>query len=303
MKKICIVILNFNGIEDTLACIISFKNLKKSKHFSFSLLVVDNNSVTDPLGILNKKFPEIKVIRNKENLGYSGGNNVGINFSLQEKYDYILILNNDTVVDPNFLQELFLTGEQIDNVGIVVPKIYFFKGNEYHKERYKKDELGKVIWYAGGCMDWKNVIGFHRGVDEVDKDQYAKLEETEIATGSCMLIKKEVFDAIGLLDERYFLYYEDSDFSMRAKKAGFKIYFTPMAYIWHKNAGSAGGSGSELQDYYISRNRLLFGFSYASFRAKMALVKEAIQLLIKGREWQRKGVVDFFLRKFYKGSF
>ena len=118
-----------------------------------------------------------------------------------------------------------------------------------------------------------------------------------------MLIKKEVLQRIGLFDEKYFLYYEDSDLSQRVKKVGYKIVYAPKAILWHKNAGSAGGSGSTLQDYYITRNRLFFGLQYVPFRAKLALVKESIVLLIKGRSWQKRGILDFYLGKLGRGSF
>ena len=103
---------------------------------------------------------------------------------------------------------------------------------------------------------------------------------------------------IGLLDENYFLYYEDNDYSMRAKKSGYRLVYQPKSIIWHKNAGSTGGSGSKLQDYYITRNRLLFGNRYASIRSKIALNREAMRLLISGRDMQKKGVKDYFAKNF-----
>ena len=152
-------------------------------------------------------------------------------------------------------------------------------------------------------MDWNNVIGHHRGVDEIDRGQFDKTEETELATGCCMLLKKEVFEKVGMLDDKYFLYYEDADLSIRTKKKGFKIVYVSKSVIWHKNASSAGGSGSVLQDYYITRNRLLFGFRYSAIRAKFALLRESLALLINGRKWQKRGVLDFYLGKLGRGSY
>jgi hypothetical protein len=140
-------------------------------------------------------------------------------------------------------------------------------------------------------------------VDEVDHQQYEKVEETEIATGCCMLIRKEVFRKVGLFEDKYFLYYEDSDLCMRVKRKGFKILYVPSSIIWHKNAGSAGGSGSQLQDYYITRNRLLFGSKFAPIRSKIALFKESLRLLFSGRRWQKQGVVDFYLGRLGKGNY
>lgn len=305
MRSIAIVILNFNGKKDTLECLKSIQNLE-TDDFELLTIVADNGSKKEfspPVGGSEFRMGELKIIKNKENLGFSGGNNVGIRYALKNKADYILILNNDTVVDKNLVLELVKMAQSDERIGIVVPKIYFAKGYEFHKSRYKENEKGKVIWYAGGVMDWRNVIGVHRGVDEVDRGQYEKVQETDFASGCCMLVKREVFDKVGLFDERHFLYYEDSDLSQRAKRSGFRIIYSPKAVLWHKNAGSAGGSGSELQDYYITRNRLLFGMRYAPFRSKISLLKESFRMLFTGRPWQKRGVWDFYLRRFDRGSF
>ena len=303
MKHVIISLLNFNGLKNTLACLASLKNIKID-NFKLTIVAVDNPS-EEEFDLKSGSLGHIPlvVIKNSRNLGFSGGNNVAIKYALENGADYILILNNDTYVDHDFLTELLKTAEQDNSAGILVPKIYFAPGFEFHKEKYKKEELGKVFWYAGGEMDWANVIGHHRGVDEVDKGQYDKTKETEIATGCCMLIRKEIFENVGLFDDKYFLYYEDSDLSMRAKNKGFKIVYVPNSIIWHKNAGSAGGSGSKLQDYYITRNRLIFGMRYAGFRAKVALLKESIKIFMIGRYWQRRGILDFYLGKLGKGSY
>jgi GT2 family glycosyltransferase len=274
-----------------------------SKNFKISVVVIDNASI-EKFEIRNSKFEiDVKIIRSEKNLGFSGGQNVGIKYSLDNGADYILILNNDTIVDKDLIEELLNTAEKDKAIGIAVPKIYFASGSEFHKDKYKKEDLGKVFWYAGGEMDWKNVIGFHRGVDGVDSGQYDRIEKTDFASGCCMLVKREIFEKVGLLDEKFFLYYEDSDLCEKIRRKGYSIIYSPKAILWHKNAGSAGGSGSSLQDYYITRNRMLFGFRYASFRSKLALFKESIKLLAKGRYWQRRGISDFYLRRFGKGSF
>ena len=302
MKKIYIVILNYNGEKDTKECLDSLLTINK-KGFSVNTLLVDNNS-DKKISIEEKDYKDLnlEIINNSKNLGFSGGNNVGIRKALKGGADYVLLLNNDTLVEQDFLLKLFSFSEENKKVGIAVPKIYFAKGYEFHKDRYKKEDLGKVIWYAGGIIDWRNIIGHHIGVDEVDNGRDDNVSETDFASGCCMIIRKEVFEKIGFLDERYFLYYEDSDYSIRAKKAGFNIYFVPTAVIWHKNAGSTGGSGSDLQDYYITRNRLLFGLQYGPIKSKTALLREGLRLLINGRPMQKKGARDFFLRKFYQGN-
>jgi len=303
MNHAVISLLNFNGLKNTLACLESLKNIKID-NFKLTIVAVDNPS-KEEFNLKSGSLGDtsLVVIKNSKNLGFSGGNNVAIKYALENGADYILILNNDTYVDKDFLTELLKVAKKDSNIGILVPKIYFAKGFEFHRDRYSQKEQGRVFWYGGGKMDWANVIGHHRGVDEVDKGQYDETEETEIATGCCMLIKREVFESAGLLDDKYFLYYEDSDLSMRAKSKGFKVMYVPSSIIWHKNAGSAGGSGSALQDYYITKSRLLFGFRYAPTRSKLALFRESLSLFFKGRKWQRRGVLDFYMGKLGKGSF
>lgn len=291
-SNIAIVVLNYKGIAVTLACIESLRKIK-AKDFNYKIIVVENNSQDGSSEELSQ-LKDIELIQNQQNLGFSGGMNTGIKFALSRNYDALVILNNDTYVDENFLQAL---NGSVKNADIISPKIYFAPGYEFHKDRYKKAELGKVIWYAGGEIDWDNVIGVHIGVDEVDSGKYNK-REISLATGCCMYVKTEVFKKIGLFDEKYFLYLEDMDFCVRAKKAGFKIIFEPKSIIWHKNASSAGGSGSKLQDYYFTRNRLRFAFKYAKLNTKIALLKHVF------RSFQdpvrRSALIDFLTLNYGK---
>lgn len=254
MKKIAVIILNFNGKKDTLDCLKTIENLQFA-NCKLQIIVVDNASTNGSVKAIREKFSQVKLIQNKENLGFAEGNNVGIRYALKNKVDYCLILNNDTLVDKDLLLQLIScinAGKANKKIGIVAPKIYFAPGYEFHRDRYQESERGKVIWYAGGKIDWDNVLICHRGVDEVDKGQYDKKRETDFATGCCMLVKRKVFEKIGLFDKKYFLYWEDVDFCLRAEKAGFKIYFAPQAIIWHKNAGSSA-SGSLLHLYTPAR--------------------------------------------------
>lgn len=318
MKNIAIVILNWNGTKDTVECLESIGKLQII-NYKLQVIVVDNGSADAfasvisnfKLGALREQISnkniKFKILRNEKNLGFSGGNNVGIRHALKNGADYVVILNNDTVVHKSLIEELLTVADSEEKIGIVAPKIYFAKGFEFHKDRYKKNDLGKIIWYAGGTMDWENVLGHHRGVDEVDTGQFDEISPTDFASGCCLLIKKEVLERVGPpaggFDEQYFLYYEDSDLCQRVKGKGYRVMFVPSAILWHKNAGSAGGSGSKLQDYFITRNRLLFGFRFAPIRSKLALLRESIGLLFNGRSWQRRGVLDFYLGGFGRGSY
>lgn len=276
--RIATVILIYGKSPNLEECLAS---LKSAKHpgIDNKIIVVDNS---------------------KDNTGYSGGNNRGIYQALAGGAEAVLILNDDTKIDKSFISEM-VKALSDKEAGLIAPKIYFYPGFEFHKDRYKPKELGKVIWYAGGMIDWDNCLGVHRGVDEIDAGQYQRKEETGFATGCAVLIKREVFEKIGLYNEEYFLYLEDLDFSVRASRAGFKIIYQPAAVVWHKNAQS-GGFGSGIHDYFFTRNRLLFGLKYASVKTKFALVRESTRVFLRGNSWKRKGVIDFYLRKFGKGS-
>ncbi len=288
--NIYIIVLNYNGVKNTLECIESIRKLT-TKNFKITTIVVDNASSDGSQQKLNS-IRDVHFIENKKNLGYSGGNNTGIRYAIDNKADYICILNNDTKVD----KDLLINFIKSKRIGILSPKIYFYPGQEFHKARYKKNEHGKVIWYAGGEIDWSNVIGVHRGVDEVDIGQYDDEQEIAYATGACIFAKTDIFEKVGLFDEKYFLYLEDMDFSVRAKKLGIKIIYSPKSFLWHKNASSAGGSGSNLQDYYITRNRLMFAFKYAKIKTKLAVLRQIVS------EWsnstRRTALIDFFTFKF-----
>lgn len=268
------------------------------------VVVIDNNS-KEPFSFDGKEYDHLNIhlIRNEKNLGFSGGHNVGIRYAQEQEADYIVILNNDTKADKKLIKELVAVMESDEKIAVASPKIYFAPGTEFHKERYKEKDLGNIIWYAGGIMDWDNVIGSHRGVDEVDEGQYDHSEKTEFATGCCMIVRLAVHNKSGPFDTRYFLYYEDSDLQERMRVLGYTMYYASKGMLWHKNAASGGGSGSPLQDYYISRNRLLFGYLYAPIRSKFALLKESLSLMMTGRKWQKRGIIDFYLGKFGKGSY
>jgi len=259
-------------------------------------IVVDKGSTDDSVEAIKKKFPKTILIAGKNNLGFTGGNNLGIDVALQNRVDYVWLLNNDTVVDKNALRDLIKVF--YDNVGAAGSKIYFYQGREFYSERYQPGERGKVIWYAGGTIDWKNMYGSHRGVDAVDGGQFNEITETDFITGCSMLISAEVIRQIGKLDNRFYLYLEDLDYSLRAKQAGFKLVFAPSSVVWHKNAGSSARPGNPLHEYYFTRNRLLIGRKYAPLRTKLALMREAIRVMIFGSALKRRAVFDFFAGKF-----
>jgi GT2 family glycosyltransferase len=306
--KIFVIILNWNNKGLTLACLQSLRKINYPPQSQVSFLVVDNGSTDGSIKAIkrlnksiNKKI-KIELLENKENLGYAEGNNRGMEYALERGADYLLILNNDLYFKEDFLIQLIEVAEKERKAGLLSPKIYFAPGYEFHKGRYQEKEKGKVIWYAGGTIDWDNILTPHRGVDEVDKGQYDQVCETDFASGSCLLIKREVVEKIGFFDKKLFMYWEDSDLSQRARRAGWRVLYVPKAKVWHKVAASSA-IGSPLNDYYLTRNRLLFGLRYARMRTKFALFRESIRILLKGRKWQRIGVRDFYLMRFGQGSY
>ncbi len=301
--KVSIIILTWNSIDLTLEVL---KDINKidTKGLLVETIVVDNGSTDETQEKLrgyklqNMSF---KLIRNKENLGFAEGNNIGMIDALKRGADYVLLMNNDVIVPRNLVVQLIKVAKSDKKIGLLAPKMYFAKGYEFHKERYSNKDLGKVIWYAGGMIDWDNIYSSHKGVDEVDKGQYDKQEETDIVNGACALIRKEVIEEIGYLDKKFFMYWEDADYSQRARKKGWKVVYTPRTHLWHKVA-QASGIGSDLNDYFLTRNRMVFGMRYARLRTKLALVKESFKLLVSGRKWQKIGTRDFYLGRFGKGS-
>ena len=246
MKKVFIVILNWNGLSDTLECLDS---LKKINYPSYRIVVVDNGSENNEAETIKQKYPEVYLIKNKENKGIDIAANQGFEFSLNKGADYILFLNNDTVVSPDFMNVLVNFSEKHKNAGAVGPKILYYKSNK--------------IWFNGGKIWWW--IGFSRHLERLKKNEKSKIafpREVDYVTGCCFLIKREALEKVGLLDPIYFANYEDADWCFRAKKLGYKNFVVPEAVIWHKVSATLGKKGTQkirrFAAYYSSRNALIF---------------------------------------------
>lgn len=300
--RLGIIIVNYNTPAETSDCLNSLKECKMVGDLSVKTFLIDNGSRDDSVNIFEESFPEVRLIALDSNTGFAGGNNVGLREAMEIGFDWYMLLNSDTVVPKSFLSDTYKVLKKT-KYDVFAPKIYFADGYEYHKSRYGKDDLGKVIWYAGGSLDTNNVYGTHIGVDEVDSGQFDEARDTDFATGACMLIKDSVLKKIGTLNEDFFLYLEDLEFCQRAKENGFKVGYEPAIYLWHKVSSSSGGIGSTLNDYFITRNRLQFGFMYLSYRTRFALLREAIRLLIGGTKYQKIAVKDFFVGNLGKGEY
>ncbi len=303
VKNVAIVILNWNQSDLTIETISSFLKIKASK-FSYHIYLVDNASTDNSFQKFENIYKDnqkITLLKTKSNLGYAGGNNLGIQKALLKKYDYILIANNDILVSPDFLEKLLISASKNPR-SILFPKIYFAPGFEYHHDRYQKSETGKVIWALGGKIDWNNVYASNIAIDEVDRGQYDQLDlKIDFISGCCLLVPSDAFKKIGLFDSKYFLYLEDVEFSQRAKRSEYKLQLVSDSVIWHLNSASSSPD-SHLQNYFITRNRLLFGYRYAPLKTRFALFRESIRFLFSKDYWRRIAVCDYYLGRFGKGS-
>ncbi len=235
-----IITLNWNGYEDTSELL---NSLKKINSPEFKVFVVDNNSTGDDVQKLELNYNGfIDILKCDSNLGFAGGNNVGIKQALNENADFILLINNDTVVEPDFLKVLMDKIDSETDIGIVAPQINYY--NNPNK-----------IWSAGGKIKKIRSSGFARG-DIYEKDISTNDRFVDFVSGCCMLIKKEVFQKVGLFDEKFFLYVEDADFCYRVRKAGYKILIASLSKIFHKIHNSTQNELQTIPLYYTTRNRL-----------------------------------------------
>lgn len=295
--SVSIIILTTNALNMTKEQLVDIAKLDVDG-LNAECLVVDNGSKDGTEdAIKNYKLPNMKYkfIQSGANLGFAGGNNVGIKDALKRGIDYIILMNNDLILPKDIVKKLVSYMENSSDVGIASPKMYFAKGYEFHKDRYKESDKGKVIWYAGGVIDRKNVYSLHRGVDEIDHGQYDETIETDFANGAVVIVRREVFEKVGLLDDSFFLYWEDADFSERVRRAGFKVMYFPKTKMWHKVSASTGGSGSPTNDYFLTRNRFYYSMRYSPLRTKFAVLRDTIRLIFAGRIWQKWGAIDAIL--------
>lgn len=305
MKKIGIVVINWKTPQLTIETV---ESIKKIHHpgFNYHIFLIENGSPDNSLERFKIKYSQdslITIVSTGNNFGFAGGNNIGIKTAINKSCDYVLLINSDVVVNPDFLTNLFQVIEKNKTMGAIGPKIYFAPGYEYQQEKYTKKDIGHVIWSVGSAIDWNNIYGSNLGIDEVDHGQFdSPCQNMEFLSACCLLIKSEVLSKTGPISEDYFMYYEDNDFCQRIRSFGYTLAYEPSSKIWHRNSGSGQAGGGPLHDYFLTRNRLIFGFKYASFRTKFALFRDSIRRLFIGSPWQKRGVIDFFLHKFGKGT-
>lgn len=288
-ELVCAILVNYNGKVDTEECVKSILNCEYS---NIKIIIVDNASSYDSLEyneIINKE--KCNIIYSKENVGFAGANNIGIKYA-KLKYcpKYYLIINNDTVVSKNFLQPLISKFKENSNVGIATSKIYY----------YNEPEL---LWFGGSYFD-KTLCEFKiYGIGEKDSEKYSIEKDIPFATACLWLLADNVIEEVGLINEEYFLYYEDADYCMRIREKGYSIEYVPKSIIYHKESRSTK-KGSDLYYYYNTRNYLIFisKFCDLSHRIRVysnRLIRSCKDVLRKRRsvknEW--KAWYDFVFKK------
>jgi len=233
-----IVVLNWNRPRDTIECISSLRELE---YPAYRILIVDNGSTDDSVEMF-QKLPDVELLSNERNLGFAEGNNRGIAHALQKEADYILLLNNDTTVSSSLLDEMVDVAESDERIGIVGPVIYYA-------------ERPDQVWFAG--------MHFRYGLYVVRRGLHLKLplrpiEQVDFASGCGMLVRREMFERVGLFDRRFFMYYEDLDLCIRASKAGYRIVTATRAIMWHALSASTGGADSPLKQYHQIKSTFIF---------------------------------------------
>jgi len=251
--KVSIVILNWNGLEDTIECL---ESLKKITYPNYEVIVVDNGSEGNDAQVLEEKFGDyIHLIKKDRNHGFTGGANIGIRYVLNNSNsDYLLLLDNDTVVDPEFLTEMVKVAETNPTIGIAGARIY------YYDEPDRLQYLGGKIDLWGGVVNPLDLIRVKVfGKKEIDKGQHDSIKEVEQIAFWCALVKRKSLESIGLLDERYFWGWENIDYFIRAREADCKTVYIPKAKVWHK---------------YRSANRKDGFLQYQSLRNRFQLMRQ-----------------------------
>ena len=244
MKRLAVIVLNWNGLADTLALLDSLKRCRLPQGWEMWTLVVDNGSTDGSAAALAQREGS-ELIALPDNRMYAGGNNAGLEHALKGGAAAIALLNNDTVADAGLFERLLLALEQDPQAGAAGPLIYYAPPTDR-------------IWYAGGECHPAIAFSWHRGIRTRDHGQYRGVEPTGYLTGCCFLALREVWERVGLLDESYYIYAEDSDWSLRARALGLKLLFVPTARLWHKVSASTGNHSPWKTYHYVRANLQLY---------------------------------------------
>ena len=234
LPKVSIIILNWNGLKDTIECL---ESLKKISYPNYKVIVVDNASSGNDVEVLRVTYGDyVHIVSNEKNYGYAEGNNIGMRYALGNNCDYVLLLNNDTVVDTDFLSELVRVAESDQKIGIEAGKVYY-----YDSPNRLQTVGGKVNWWLGRLRHYGEVD---------DTGQFDQVTERDWVYATAMLIKRQVMETISLLDPAFFFGIEEYDYCTSTTRAGFKVVYVPTSKVWHKG----GDSRKKLPDFPETQN-------------------------------------------------
>lgn len=298
--SIGVVILNWNRKEDTLNCL---ESVYQANYSNYQVIVVDNASMEDPTSEIKARFSDTVCFRNAANLGFSGGCNVGIDYAIAQSFDFVFLLNNDAIVDPEIFNAFIWASETHPDAGALGAKIY----------RYNRPN---VLLHAGGVWSWQNARYLSIGLHQVDDNQtWETVRETAFIPGCSLFIKTQLLQKIGKLNPDYFLLWEDLELGKAVQRLNYRLLLVPQAKIWHKESASfIGGLWAAHRQYFESRNQLLWierniGFPQ-SLRLVLPLAKGLAKNLAyalnpaasKQRRWSHRaylaGIRDYALRRF-----
>ena len=294
--KVSIIIVHWKDISCLKDCLTS---LNKILYDNYDIIIVNNGS-NSLNGVCETTKEKTRIIQNPSNIGFTGGNNLGIKEALKNQADYVLLLNDDTVVSPDFLNILVNYGENHPDAGMLGPKVYYF------------DEPKKIS-FAGAELNKTSGFIYTPHYDEIDNNTIDEIPvESDYVTGCALLVKKSLIEKIGLLDERFFLYWEDIDWGLRSKKANFNNMIIPASKIWHKISTSSGGPNSPLKLYHKTRGHLLLADLHlpeTKYKIMLKFMRDIAWLLFKSSDPDRikkarayfAAIKDYYLRKTDRG--
>ena len=274
--KVYIVILTWNGLEDTLTCLDSLSHISLPNGVTTQTLVIDNGSDVDPCEAIHQRFAEVQTLRNTQNLGFAGGCNVGMRVAMAAGADAVLLLNNDTIVAPDFLAQLLSAQQALARPTLAAPLIYDMQQRN-------------LVTFAGGKIDFGRgkfehridiqTSGFLKKPDVSPQKTSEVLKTSEVSahdyvTGCCMLIPRAVIERIGVLDASFFAYCEDVEYCLRARAQGIDCVLVASSHIWHNESAStrrglSAGTHSPLKHYLLIRNQIWVIKKYAPRAAKL----------------------------------
>lgn len=245
--RVAAIVLNYNGRELTLA---TLRSLAQVDYPDFALVHVDNGSSDGSSAAVATELPTVRQIRTEENLGISGGLNLGIRWAMREGFDYLMLCNNDIEADRSLVTEMVAVGERSPTVGCVGPKTYYFYGDR------------RRLWAAGGSLRFHEAVTRERGMGQIDAGQFDRDDEVGYVNGCCMLIKRAAMAATGLWDPVYHVSVEDADWCQRMKRAGFSCWYAHRARLWHMVSPTTGGYTSG-RTFRTARSTAIFVRKYA----------------------------------------